>query len=86
MRIGEGFDRACQVAVKHLETIADSVEFSKANTEVSYCTGYTIIYHVRDWNVVLAVVALTQRFSVTFELKYYEKGIWVKTIFISQSD
>lgn len=35
VRIGEGFDRACQAAVKHLETIADAVEFSKDNTEVS---------------------------------------------------
>lgn len=35
MRIGEGFDRACQAAVAHLETIADAVEFSKDNTEVS---------------------------------------------------
>lgn len=35
MRIGEGFDRACQTAVAHLETIADAVEFSKDNTEVS---------------------------------------------------
>ena len=34
VRIGEGFDRACQAAVKHLETIADAVEFSKDNTEV----------------------------------------------------
>lgn len=34
MRIGEGFDRACQAAVEHLETIADAVEFSKDNTEV----------------------------------------------------
>lgn len=34
VRIGEGFDRACQAAVKHLETIADAIEFSKSNTEV----------------------------------------------------
>lgn len=34
VRIGEGFDRACQVAVKHLEMIADAVEFSMSNKEV----------------------------------------------------
>ncbi|CAM9427998.1 unnamed protein product [Pylaiella littoralis] len=43
VRIGEGFDRACQAAVKHLETIADAVEFSKDNTEPLVTTAMTTL-------------------------------------------
>lgn len=31
IRISDGFDQACQIAVDHLSTIADFVEFSKEN-------------------------------------------------------
>ncbi|RKP09462.1 chaperonin Cpn60/TCP-1 family [Thamnocephalis sphaerospora] len=33
IRIADGFERACQIAVKHLDTISDVVEFSKENTD-----------------------------------------------------
>lgn len=33
IRIADGFDRACAVAVEELDRISDRVEFSKANTE-----------------------------------------------------
>jgi T-complex protein 1 subunit epsilon len=32
IRIADGYDRACAVAVKQLESIADRIEFSKENT------------------------------------------------------
>ena len=43
VRIGEGFDRACQAAVTHLEKISDAVEFSKDNTEVSFTPVLTSV-------------------------------------------
>jgi len=33
IRIADGFDRACAVAVEELDRISDHVEFSKDNTE-----------------------------------------------------
>jgi T-complex protein 1 subunit epsilon len=33
IRIADGFDQACEVAVEKLEEIADTVEFTKQNTE-----------------------------------------------------
>ena len=33
IKIGDGFDRACQVAVKHLDVISDSVDFTPDNTD-----------------------------------------------------
>lgn len=41
MRIADGFERACQVAVDHLDTISDTVEFSRENTVNLYKTAYT---------------------------------------------
>lgn len=32
IRIADGFDRACAVAVAHLDTISDTIEYSKENT------------------------------------------------------
>jgi len=32
IRIADGFDRACAVAVAHLDKISDSIEYSKENT------------------------------------------------------
>lgn len=40
-RIADGFDAACQHAVTHLERIADTIEFSKENTEVLFKTAKT---------------------------------------------
>jgi T-complex protein 1 subunit epsilon len=32
-RIAEGYEKACEIAVKHLETISDKIEFDKDNYE-----------------------------------------------------
>ena len=32
IRIADGFDRACAVAVAHLDKISDTIEYSKENT------------------------------------------------------
>lgn len=32
MRIADGFDRACAIAMKRLEEVSDVVEFSRQNT------------------------------------------------------
>ena len=34
IRIADGFDRACKIAVENLEKIADRIEYSKDNTEM----------------------------------------------------
>jgi T-complex protein 1 subunit epsilon len=34
IRIADGFERACQVAVNHLESVADTIEFSKDNMDI----------------------------------------------------
>ncbi|KAF4596629.1 T-complex protein 1 subunit epsilon [Pleurotus pulmonarius] len=41
IRIADGFDRACAVAIEHLDQIADRVEFSKSNTENLLKTSMT---------------------------------------------
>jgi T-complex protein 1 subunit epsilon len=41
IRIADGFDRACGIAVKHLEKIADEVSFSKTQTENLIKTAMT---------------------------------------------
>ncbi|KAF8515400.1 chaperonin Cpn60/TCP-1 family [Hysterangium stoloniferum] len=41
MRIADGFERACAVAVEHLDRISDKVEFSKNNTENLLKTALT---------------------------------------------
>lgn len=41
IRIADGFERACNVAVAHLDTISDTVEFSRENTENLYKTAKT---------------------------------------------
>ena len=35
VRIAEGFEKACEIAIKHLSTIADKVEFGPDNVAVS---------------------------------------------------
>ena len=41
IRIADGFERACAIAVKHLDSISDRVEFSKTNTENLLKTAMT---------------------------------------------
>ena len=41
MRIADGFERACAVAVENLDRICDTVEFSKENTENLLRTAMT---------------------------------------------
>lgn len=41
IRVADGFERACRVAVAHLDKISDTVEFSKENTENLYKTAKT---------------------------------------------
>lgn len=43
VRISEGFERAAEVAYKHLETISDRVEFSKDNTTPLVDTAMTTL-------------------------------------------
>ena len=41
IRISDGFERACSLAVEHLDKISDKIEFSSENTESLYKTAYT---------------------------------------------
>lgn len=41
IRIADGFERACSVAVQHLDRICDRVEFTKTNTENLLRTAMT---------------------------------------------
>jgi T-complex protein 1 subunit epsilon len=41
IRIADGFERACAVAVEHLDSISDTIEFSKENVENLYKTART---------------------------------------------
>lgn len=40
-RIADGFERACAIAVQHLDRISDRVEFSKSNTSNLLKTAMT---------------------------------------------
>ena len=41
IRIADGYERACNVAVAHLDSISDTVSFSRENTENLYKTAKT---------------------------------------------
>jgi len=41
IRVADGFETACKVAVKHLDKISDVVEFTKDNTENLFNTAMT---------------------------------------------
>jgi T-complex protein 1 subunit epsilon len=43
VRVADGFDKACKIAVAHLETIADTVEFSKEDLEPLMKTAMTTL-------------------------------------------
>lgn len=78
IRIADGFDRACKVAVEELERIADTVEFSKENTSELLRTARTslgskIVSKARDLYADIAVeavlsVADIERKDINFEL------------------
>ncbi|KAI9322759.1 T-complex protein 1 subunit epsilon [Dichotomocladium elegans] len=78
IRIADGFERACNVAVEHLEKISDTIEFSKENTSNLKKTAMTSLgskivskYHEKFADIavdaVLAVADL-ERKDVDFEL------------------
>ncbi|KAG0258173.1 T-complex protein 1 subunit epsilon [Actinomortierella ambigua] len=78
IRIADGFERACKVAVAHLDDISDTVEFSRDNTENLYKTAKTslgskIVSKHHDKYAQIAVDAVLQvadleRKDVDFEL------------------
>ena len=41
IRIADGFDRACTIAVSNLESIADTIEYSRTHTENLLKTAMT---------------------------------------------
>ena len=41
IRIADGFERACNLAVKHLDAISDTIEFSATHTESLFKTAFT---------------------------------------------
>ncbi|CAM0140832.1 T-complex protein 1 subunit epsilon [Umbelopsis sp. WA50703] len=78
IRIADGFERACAVAVEHLDSISDTIEFSKDNVENLYKTARTslgskIVSKCHDQFANIAVqavlsVADLERKDVDFEL------------------
>lgn len=43
IRIADGFERACNVAVEHLDTIGDEISFANGNIEVLLKTAKTCL-------------------------------------------
>ena len=78
IRISDGFERACALAVEHLDSISDSIEFSASDTEALYKTAYTslgskIVSKCHDQYARIAVEAILavadlERRDVDFEL------------------
>lgn len=78
MKISDGFEKACNVAVGHLDTIADEIKISKDDTEVLFKTAKTslgskIVSKCHDKFAKMAVdavlsVADLDRKDVDFEL------------------
>ncbi|KAL7268144.1 T-complex protein 1 subunit epsilon [Rhizina undulata] len=78
IRIADGFDEACEIAVAHLDEISDVVEFSKENTEnllraAKTSLGSKIVSKAHDQFTKIAVdavlaVADLDRKDVDFEL------------------
>ncbi|GAB5591816.1 T-complex protein 1 subunit epsilon [Umbelopsis nana] len=78
IRIADGFERACAVAVEHLDSISETIEFSKENVENLYKTARTslgskIVSKCHDQFSNIAVqavlsVADLERKDVDFEL------------------
>jgi len=78
IRISDGFDRACNVAVAHLESIADEIKFDKGHKDIllrtaKTCLGSKIVSKCHDHFANMAVdavlsVADLERKDVDFEL------------------
>lgn len=78
IRIADGFERACQIAIEHLDTVSDTVEFSLDNTSnllktAKTCLGSKIVSKCLDQFAHIAVdavlsVADLERKDVDFEL------------------
>ena len=66
IRIADGFERACKIAVEHLDKISDLVEFTKDNTEsllktaktslgskmqVYYLINILVVYRARQYKL-----------------------------------
>ena len=78
IRIADGFERACNVAVEHLETIGDEISFADGNIEAllktaKTCLGSKIVSKCHDQFAKMAVdavlaVADLERKDVDFEL------------------
>ncbi|KAI8066873.1 T-complex protein 1 subunit epsilon [Gongronella butleri] len=78
IRIADGFERACNVAVAHLDSISDTIEFDKQNVEnlkktAMTCLGSKIVNKCHDQFADIAVqavlsVADLERKDVDFEL------------------
>lgn len=78
IRVADGFERACQIAIDHLDKVSDVVEFSKENTGNLFKTAKTslgskIVSKCHDQFAQIAVdavlsVADLERKDVDFEL------------------
>ncbi|KAI8928855.1 chaperonin Cpn60/TCP-1 family [Entophlyctis helioformis] len=78
IRIADGFERACNVAVAHLDTVADVITFDKDNLDILHrtaktCLGSKIVSKCHDKFAQMAVdavlaVADLERKDVDFEL------------------
>ncbi|KAJ9079789.1 T-complex protein 1 subunit epsilon [Entomophthora muscae] len=78
IRIADGFERACQIAIDHLDKVSDTIEFSLDNTSnllktAKTCLGSKIVSKCHDQFAQIAVdavlsVADLERKDVDFEL------------------
>ncbi|KAI1907740.1 T-complex protein 1 subunit epsilon [Ophidiomyces ophidiicola] len=78
IRIADGFDQACEIAVAHLDKISDEVKFTRENQEnllkvAKTCLGSKIVSKAHDHFAKIAVdavlsVADLERKDVDFEL------------------
>lgn len=78
IKIADGYQKACEIAVKHLDTIADRIEFSRDNHEALLKTAHTslgskIVSKCHDQFAKMAVdailsVADLERRDVDFDL------------------
>ncbi|KAI0244882.1 T-complex protein 1 subunit epsilon [Massospora cicadina] len=78
IRVADGFERACQIAIEHLDKVSDTVEFSLDNTSnllktAKTCLGSKIVSKCLDQFAQIAVdavlsVADLERKDVDFEL------------------
>ena len=67
MRIADGFERACAVAVNHLDRISDEVTFSKENTENLLKTAMTSLGS-KMYEILCIVLIRTQMKFINFSV------------------